>query len=93
MADKRPNTAYHILKRTSRRNPEGSTNVSPPPKDTFELVMQNLEASSAETAIRTFATGPNADANVIEGSYLAVPSRSFVEKTVKVETRKQVTLA
>jgi hypothetical protein len=81
-------TTYHILKRTS-----GSQDTVGAP-DAFELVYQALEATSAAAAIRYFATGKpdGKHTNAIEGSYIAIPSRSFVEKTVKVETTTTVKL-
>lgn len=78
-------TTYTILRRTGSRatgpNDAGG-------KDTFEVIKQDVAASSSDAAIRAIAiTDPST-----AGSYIAVPSRSFIEKTVKVETRKQVTL-
>lgn len=81
-------TTYVILKRHGASDAEGAEG-----KDSYVIAMRDLEASSAEGAIRTFAAGKEHRADhVIEGAYIAVPSRSFVEKTVKIETKKQVTL-
>jgi hypothetical protein len=85
-------TSYHVLRRLTFR---GITDTDAAGKDTFELVYQALEATSAEAAIKYFATG-KPDGNhdkAIEGTYVAIPSRSFVEKTVKVETTTTVKLA
>lgn len=90
-------TTYHILRRltTAVALVDATTATGTGGKDTFDLVYQALEATSAEAAIKYFATG-KPDGNhdkAIEGTYVAIPSRSFVEKTVKVETTTTVKLA
>jgi len=49
-------------------------------------VLDAIDASSAEAAIRVFAE-ENGD-----GTYVAVPERSWTQRTVKVETKTRVVL-
>lgn len=78
---KRDKTTYHVLKRQLGARPEEGT--------LFELVGLNLQAHNAQAAIRDHAAAAGKDAG---GTYVAVPSRSFEEVTVKVETTTVVKL-
>lgn len=49
-------------------------------------LLDAVVASSAETAIRAFAE------NLGDGTYCAVPERSWTQRTVKVETTTRVVL-
>jgi hypothetical protein len=85
-------TAYHIL----RVVPSTEIDVTVMEQPTqFQLVYQALEAANGEAAIRYYATGKPDGKNdkALEGTYVAIPSRSWVVKDVKVETQTVVTLA
>jgi len=76
---KREKTAYHVLRRTSVDEGDG----------VYKIVGKDIAASNGDLAIKLFASKAGDQA---EGKYVAVPSRSFVETTVKVETTTVVKL-
>lgn len=74
--EKRDPTRYHVLKKTAPANNEGGPQ--------YERLTKNaIAASSTTQAIElTLADGHG------NGTYVAVPERSFQEKSVKVEEVK-----
>lgn len=85
-----PKTSYHILKRLELSPPDVPINAETINRGAFVLVGRDITAASSEAAIRVYAGKAGDQA---PGSYIAIPSRSFVEKTVNVETTTTVRLA
>lgn len=87
----REKTAYHVLKQTNARD------AIP----TFQLVGRDLTAPNAETAVRAYADRAAKAGNepqrengeLAEGTYVAIPTRSWKPITVKTETKTVVTLS
>jgi hypothetical protein len=81
-------TVYHLLKRIAPTSSltDPKVVVDAP---TFQLVAKDVPGANGQAAIKAHA----AKAADPSGTYVAVPSRSFTEQTVKVETQTVVTLA
>lgn len=73
---KREKTAYHVLRRIEAEKP------------TFEVVAGRLPANNSEAAIKNYVESHKGG----DGTYVAVPARSFDEVVVKVETTTVVKL-
>jgi hypothetical protein len=73
-------TAYHVLK-------DAGADAN------YQLVGPNIQARSAQEAIRKFADeGPDRTGGVLQGVYVAVPARSWKPVTVAVETKTTIKL-
>jgi hypothetical protein len=77
--DTRTKTAYHIL----REIKTGSEITG------YEPVVANVEAASADAAIRAYF---DRNTGATGGTFLAIPARSWKPVTVKVETQTVVKL-
>lgn len=79
----RTHTAYHVLQA-----------VTDPDKGTvYQLAARDVEAANANQAIRAHVNKLHADKHKADGTFVAVPARSWVETAVKVETTTTVKLA
>jgi len=82
-------TSYHVLKQT---NASGAT-------PTFQLVGLDLTAASGEAAVRAYAERAakagndeqQATSELAQGTYVAVPARSWKPVKVAVETKTSIT--
>lgn len=82
-------TSYTLLKRIEPLEPALGVNSVAIGKGAFVLVAESVPATSGQAAIKQHAAKAGAEA---AGTYIAVPSRSFMETTVKVETTTTVKL-
>jgi len=54
----------------------------------YEIVARNQKAANADAAIRAHVKETKREV----GTWIAIPSRSWVERSVKVETKTSITL-
>jgi hypothetical protein len=76
-----PDTTYIVLRRSTYTG-----EVGPPPISAWEVVATDMLADSTRAAVQQFVVGPDGG----EGTYVAVPARSF--KPMTAETVQTTTL-